>query len=656
MRKSVRWSSLLLLIFSLCVVTCRLFTNDVPELIIPVKEIENEISDVENNTADPGQISEAENTEIDTENTEDETKEDKVDSEVESSDDKGESDSVADIDEEKETEEKPEAEAPADENNNEENQSEAAADVEKEHWDEASDSNENSTGETVDGNENSTEEAIDGNENSTEDSVDSNENSVDEYVDGNENSVEEPADGENDVGEDGAEAEKTETDLIPEETDDENQNIADEALEPEIIPETKRLWTIFMYMCGDNNLEAEALCDIREMESSLINTDEITVLVLLDRSSSFDTSDGNWKGSRMYELKTGPSQLPGMLVSKEIECKSLSLEPGTEIHLNMSSPYVLSSFLEYGASEYEAENYGLVMWGHGNGWRNETEESEEVNSSSITKGFVFDESTGDYMTVSDLRRGLKDFNQKHQLSFIGFDTCFSSEIEVLYELKDCGKFAVASEGLVDGAGWNYEALFNAFSSSELKTADEFTSLMVRQYKEEYRRKSGASICRVNLPQMDSYFRAFESFMRCAADSISSGGIRNSLIKTIFGQVEMYSNGITGCDVYADIYSLIDRIEYVCGGKNTPLETRKNEFIEVMNSTVPESWSFYLSSGGIGVFFGCLTDSGLFATSHPKSYLKRRNGNQLLFIEDSVWYVPYEVSGDSFIDKLFYRIY
>jgi hypothetical protein len=64
---------------------------------------------------------------------------------------------------------------------------------------------------------------------------------------------------------------------------------------------SSREWTIIVYMDGDNNLEPFALADINEME--LGASDSVEIIVLVDRAKGYDTSEGDWKDSRIYRIR-----------------------------------------------------------------------------------------------------------------------------------------------------------------------------------------------------------------------------------------------------------------------------------------------------------------------------------------------------------------
>ena len=79
----------------------------------------------------------------------------------------------------------------------------------------------------------------------------------------------------------------------------------------------EREWAIFVYMSADNNLESAAIADLLEMEKSKLNTNNVTVLVLLDRNPSYDSSNGNWHNTKLYRVKTNNISNTNEILSEE---------------------------------------------------------------------------------------------------------------------------------------------------------------------------------------------------------------------------------------------------------------------------------------------------------------------------------------------------
>jgi len=446
---------------------------------------------------------------------------------------------------------------------------------------------------------------------------------------------------------------------IPEDFYEENDDdvvVSNVAIED--MPEKKRLWSFLVYMSADNNLESAAIEDMIEMECSHLDTDVYSVFVLLDRSASYDTSDSNWTGTKLFKLQTERAEDSKDLISTELECKDLNLRPGQNTELDMSSSYVLSDCLNFIRKMYPAENYGFVMWGHGTGWRSSDSELTSTNPHScLYKGFAFDETSGTYMTLSQLRKGLEDGLKGEKLSFLGFDTCFGASIEVMYELRNCSDYAVGSEGLLMSSGWNYKTLFNAFNSNNSCSGKDFALITLNKFKQWYEYSKGASFTVVNMSSMGEYFSSFDNLMAAFADNIYSRSIRDELMgilySNIYCETEKYTYGSKNSDVYLDITSMVEQLSLYFTA-STSLVGLINNFENAINNTILGSWTSSGTRGGLSVYFSSLSDGRLLSVNHPAKYVNGKTVRQIDFVSHSQGYVPNITNDDSFLGKLFYK--
>ena len=62
----------------------------------------------------------------------------------------------------------------------------------------------------------------------------------------------------------------------------------------------KTEWTYALYMAADNNLERFALKNIKEIKENL-GTQKINFIVLLDRTSGYDKTEGNWTDTKILQ-------------------------------------------------------------------------------------------------------------------------------------------------------------------------------------------------------------------------------------------------------------------------------------------------------------------------------------------------------------------
>lgn len=252
--------------------------------------------------------------------------------------------------------------------------------------------------------------------------------------------------------------------------------------------------------------------------------------------------------------------------------------------------------------------------------------------------------------------GIESSLNNKKLDFLGLDTCFGSELEVMYELRNCVKYTVGVEGLLLLSGWNYEKIFNSFERNQEKTAERLCKICVEEFKKEYELSSSASIAAINMSRVSEYFDVFDKTMKLVADEIITKNIRDTVMSKLCitgnDNVKKYSVPKDNCDVYIDINSLFENCLTIFNG-NIEIEKNIKFFKEISNEIIFENWSSDTENGGLGVFFGTLTAGKYISSVHDSAYVKGKVIEQIQFVSDSKGYVPTLNGKTSFLDKLFY---
>ncbi len=219
-------------------------------------------------------------------------------------------------------------------------------------------------------------------------------------------------------------------------------------------------WTVLVYMVADNNLEPYAIQDLNEMESALPAAG-VSVVVEVDRSAGYDTSNGDWTGARRYLMR--PDGDTATITS------TLLSDLG---ELDMGDPQTLADFLSWGFDTYPASHYLVVLWDHGFGW---------------SGGFGNDFGDNDHLSISELSQALQaaDTHLGRPIDILAFDACLMQEVEVAYELAWLADFLVAAQDLEPAAGWPYDAMLRPLHDDPSIAPETFASELVLAYMGAY---------------------------------------------------------------------------------------------------------------------------------------------------------------------------
>ncbi len=192
-----------------------------------------------------------------------------------------------------------------------------------------------------------------------------------------------------------------------------------------------RKLTLMIYMCG-SNLESgfgAASADILEMTASGIRGEDVSLLVMTGGSNGSGYSNFFGAGaSGIYEISGGRI--------RRVWQENTSV--------NMGDPVSLRYLLEFGKIRRPAENYALILWDHGGG---------------PLEGVCWDETHGmDRLSLREVTQALEAAALPGKLSWIGFDACLMSSLEVAGQLAPYAEYMVASQETEPASGWNYAFL------------------------------------------------------------------------------------------------------------------------------------------------------------------------------------------------------
>jgi hypothetical protein len=416
-----------------------------------------------------------------------------------------------------------------------------------------------------------------------------------------------------------------------------------------------RQWTFMVYMAAENDLEAAAISDFNELEGVNFSGSSVSVLVLLDRISGYDATNDNWTDTRLFEVVSDSNGVNSTIVSRRLDCSELGLSASSETELDMSDPLVLSRLITFGKRVYPAQNYGLLIWGHGTGWRGSGGQAEKTPEP--LKAIAFDDTTGHYMALPSLGQAVAGKG----LTLIGFDTCFAAVLEVVYQVRNDAVWFVGSEGVVPSSGWDYREVFTAFLQNADLSANAFCASVVNKFSSQYSGVAGAAVAQVKLNEIQNLFTTFEAFAGALAQGITDPSSKSTALSTIMNTVESHYFTTFPSDLYIDIYDFSPKMIAL---RNTlTADTTKQAAIlntgtalqNALQRAVPASWARNGTTRKLGVHVIPIQAATVPRSSHESEYIKGSAAlGKSAFVEASNNWVPHAVpQANSFLDTLFY---
>ena len=215
-------------------------------------------------------------------------------------------------------------------------------------------------------------------------------------------------------------------------------------------------WTVMVYLDADNNLDLATPYNLQDM-MAVGSTANVTFIVQYDTRSAT---------TKRYKVEKGTLTL---------------LEDLGE--LDMSAPSTLRNFIVSTVTAYPANHYAIILSDHGNGWDSPPETASKMVK-SVLQDWTNNGSTSPATANNRIARALLDAESATgiHLDILGFDACTMSTLEAAYEFRNTASIMVASEDLVQGAGWDYFDLFSRLTNAPTMTPEELAVAMVTSYK------------------------------------------------------------------------------------------------------------------------------------------------------------------------------
>ena len=203
--------------------------------------------------------------------------------------------------------------------------------------------------------------------------------------------------------------------------------------------------TVLVYISGENNLSPFIYDDeLSELRQGSQNIGANALVLYVDDASQSHTP-------YIIRLKDGLTEDSVALPSDPIS----------------STSETMSFVLNYVATHYPADDYGLVLWGHASGWAFE----DSIAASRPNRAYGLDNGKniqsfhGKWMNMPTLAQTLIQWGKP--LRFIFADCCQFQCVESAYELRNTTDYIIGSPAEIPGEGAPYHTLTKSlFDCSE----------------------------------------------------------------------------------------------------------------------------------------------------------------------------------------------
>jgi len=207
-------------------------------------------------------------------------------------------------------------------------------------------------------------------------------------------------------------------------------------------PTPKAKWTVMVYISGDNNLEDYVVKDIETELAPTGSSTNVQVVALADRGPGYDTSYGDWQTTKLFHVTQGMTAASENAIDDWGE-------------RNMGDPQTLIDFVTWTKTNYPADHYALVFWGHGWGWR---------------PGVVMrDDTDNDTLDYTEEKAAIPSLGF---IDVVGYDGCNMSTIEIFNLWHGHATAVTGSQEYVGWEGLQYDLVLAQLTATPTMSADQ----------------------------------------------------------------------------------------------------------------------------------------------------------------------------------------
>jgi hypothetical protein len=295
-------------------------------------------------------------------------------------------------------------------------------------------------------------------------------------------------------------------------------------------------WTVMVFMNGNNNLEPDAISNFRSM-AEVGSTDQVKIVVQLARIGRYTINDPEteyWVGARRF------------LVKRRMEpTKANTVAGGNLGRIDMGSGTALKEFVTWARNAFPARHYMLILWDHGQGWRQLRALHRPIGESGASgtvgapyRSISYDELSHHKLYNYDIQEALKPPAGTDKLDVIGFDACLMAMVETAYAMKNVAKVMVASEELEPGEGWRYDDWLRELVNNPSVDEAGVGKMLVASYQKTYR----------NIDQETTLSAVDVSRIESLATSISD--LANEMRAKLLPELRNIKAARASCELYA----------------------------------------------------------------------------------------------------------
>jgi hypothetical protein len=302
----------------------------------------------------------------------------------------------------------------------------------------------------------------------------------------------------------------------------------------------KKKWTFLVYMNGANDLEPYGIENMNQMEK-VGSTAEVNIVVQYERiKGRYDTTNGDWGNTRRF------------YVTHDGDTSTISSTLLSQSDADMGLVDSLKSFVDWGVSSFPAEQYALVLWDHGAGWR-----AQPIRSNTVTRGLSYNDKTNNHIDTIDLPQGLTNASLNNgKWDLLVIDCSLMQMAEVAYEIRNNARYIVGSEESPPGSGYPYDKFLAPLTSNPSMNPLTLGKRIISETYNYYGTSADTTQSVLDTSRLSAIAPALDNLGTALYNVRNTYSSQMATARTL---AEEYGHGTTG---YTDYKDMLDYLRYL----------------------------------------------------------------------------------------------
>ncbi len=340
--------------------------------------------------------------------------------------------------------------------------------------------------------------------------------------------------------------------------------------------ESKDKWTYMVYMGGDGNLEHWLVSDIRKEFGKVGSGNGVNILLLSDRNPDYTSQERDWTETRLFYVTEG------------MDASSAPLENWGE--KNMGDAQTLVDFVNYSKTNYPAERYVLVLWGHSWAWRPEQTMWDETTPYDPSVDiWASDGAAAGSLDPHEIA-GVLDSGALSPVDIVAYDACEGQVIEVEMVWRSHAQYMVAAQDDVWWEGFRQDLILSALKDLPDMSTEDLAILMAQNLTDR-------TISVVALDaRWDALLTAVVAWSRALEDGLADH-------RAEYDIAYESTLGVDGDELNKDLYDAANEIKQSV--HDPYIQAMSQAVMDAVSSAVLYEWhkqQKYKDAHGIGIFW------------------------------------------------------